>query len=69
MNTAIMLETLENLDDAIATLTGKAKAVRSIIEVAKKEKRDVTQKEIDSIIIEDDVIRIALNDAILRHRG
>jgi len=68
MSPSTVLDMLKTLNEAIITLTVKVQACQMLVDAATKEERDITDKEIDSILPEDDVIRIALNDAILRHR-
>jgi hypothetical protein len=68
VNSSTVLDMLKTLNDAIVTLKGKAKACQTLVDIANKENRDITDKEIDSILPENDVIRIALNDAILKSR-
>lgn len=68
MNTLMALTTLINLTNAALSLLGKAQEVSKMVAKAQSENRDLTAVELDSIIAEDDVARIALNDAILKNK-
>ena len=58
-----------DLINASAALLLKTQQISALIAKAQAEERDMTDEELDSIIKEDDAIRVVLNDEVLRHIG
>jgi hypothetical protein len=69
MNTIAAIASMMDLINASAALLLKTQQISALIAKAQAEERDMTDEELDSIIKEDDAIRVVLNDEVLRHIG